>query len=179
MLGNVVPGEERGCDEHTGSTSRWVAVKMETTEVNPVTFLEHSQCYTKRRVAFCSLFFFLPICQLSPVFKVCAKAETEGAHRDGRGEGSSGHGGVEQPGWAGRAGARRSGHWARPLIFPTSPGSRLSPRALERSEFPWKPFLWPSLHVISQVGCNQTPTRRRMSSQTAVLGFHPNYLFPI
>lgn len=60
--------------------------------------------------------------------------------------------------------------------FPTSPGSHLSQRGLERSEFPWKPFLWPSLHVISQVGCNQTPTGQRMSSQTAILGFHPNYL---
>lgn len=60
--------------------------------------------------------------------------------------------------------------------FPTSPGSHLSQRGSERSEFPWKPFLWPSRHVISQVGCNQTPTGQRMSSQTSVLGFHPNYL---
>ena len=47
---------------------------------------------------------------------------------------------------------------------------------LESSEFPWKPFLWPSPHVTSQVGCNQTPTGQRMSSQTAILGFHPNCL---
>lgn len=60
--------------------------------------------------------------------------------------------------------------------FPASPGSYLSQRGLHRSEFPWKPFLWPSLHVISQVGCNQTPTGQRMSSQTAILGFHPNCL---
>lgn len=60
--------------------------------------------------------------------------------------------------------------------FPASPGSHRSQRGLDRSEFPWKPFLWPSLHVISQVGCNQTPTGQRMSSQTAILGFHPNCL---
>lgn len=60
--------------------------------------------------------------------------------------------------------------------FPGSPGSYPSQRGLDRSEFPWKPFLWPSLHVISQVGCNQTPTGQRMSSQTAILGFHPNCL---
>lgn len=60
--------------------------------------------------------------------------------------------------------------------FPASPGSYLSQKGLHRSEFPWKPFLWPSLHVISQVGCNQIPTGQRMSSQTAILGFHPNCL---
>ena len=47
---------------------------------------------------------------------------------------------------------------------------------LESSEFPWKPFLWPSPHVTSQVGCNQTPTGQRMSSQTAIPGFHSNCL---
>lgn len=80
---------------------------------------------------------------------------------------------------AGRGGSQRMASPPGPSTtsdFPASLGSYLSQKGLHRSEFPWKPFLWPSLHVISQVGCNQTPTGQRMSSQTAILGLHPNCL---